>query len=89
MANTEITKQIIQRFFVALDFIVENKTIRGIKPFCDEFGIDRRNLYKQKKDLNKGYFQASWIHHLVVNYNISALWLITGYGGMFRTESVK
>lgn len=87
MANTDITKQIISRFFVALDLIVENNTIRGIKTYCDENNIDRRNLYNQRKDLDRGWFQVSWIYPLIINYNISADWLITGKGGMFKKKS--
>lgn len=87
MANTEITKQIICRFFDALDFIVEKKTIRGIKTYCDAYGIDRRNLYNQRKNLDRGWFQASWLYPLVTVYNISAEWLITGKGGMFNKDN--
>lgn len=86
MANTDITKQVISRFFEALDLIVSNKTIRGIKTYCDMYNIDRRNLYNQRKDLNRGWFQVSWLYPLVTTYNINAEWLITGKGRMFKSE---
>lgn len=84
MANTDVTKQIIARFFEALDLIVSNQTIRGIKTYCDEYNIDRRNLYKQRKDLDRGWFQVSWLYPLVTVYDVSAEWLITGKGGIFK-----
>ena len=81
--NTPITMKIIERFYEALYTIIEKHLIRGVATYCRLYDIDRRNLYKQKKDLNRGWFQVSWLYPLVKNYGVNAEWLLTGKGKMF------
>lgn len=81
--NTPVTKQIMERFFAALDAIIESKKIRGVNTYCRLYDIDRRNLIAQRKDLERGWFQVSWLYPMVREYGISARWLLTGFGKMF------
>lgn len=81
--NTPITMRIIERFYEALFAIIEMNLIRGVATYCRLYDIDRRNLYAQKKDLNRGWFQVSWLYPLVRNYGVNAEWLLTGKGKMF------
>lgn len=83
MANTEISQQIIERFYLALDAIIEAKKIRGVNTYCREYNIDRRNLIANRKDLNRGWFQVSWLQPMVTRFGVSAMWLLTGSGRMF------
>lgn len=84
--NTPDTQRIIERFYIALDAIIELKRIRGISTYCRLYEIDRRNLYAQRKDLDRGWFQTSWLVPMVREYGISAKWLLTGFGKMFDKE---
>lgn len=87
---SEQTKAIMQRFYDTLQFLKDNKTIRGTATYCNRYGIDRRHLLAQSHDLNKGFFEVSWIVPLVTDFNISAQWLLTGKGGMFnKRKSAK
>lgn len=81
--NTPVTKQIMERFYAALDAIIECKKIRGVNTYCRLHDIDRRNLIAQRKDLERGWFQVSWLYPMVREYGISAKWLLTGFGKMF------
>lgn len=81
--NTPVTKQIMERFYAALDAIIESKKIRGVNTYCRLYDIDRRNLIAQRKDLERGWFQVSWLYPMVREYGISARWLLTGFGKMF------
>ena len=45
--------------------------------------IDKRNLYAQREDLNRGYFEVFWISVLIQNYKVSAKYLLFGKGKMF------
>lgn len=83
MANNEITKDIIKRFYLALDEVVSCRMVSSVTCFCTIYNIDRRNLHSQRKDINVSRFKIWWLHPLVVQYNISAKWLITGMGEMF------
>ncbi len=82
--NTPVSKQIIQRFYDALDAIIAMKKIRGVNTYCRLNDIDRRNFLAQKKDLDRGWFQVSWLQPIVREYGVSARWLLTGFGKMFN-----
>lgn len=82
--NTPVSKQIIQRFYDALDAIIAMKKIRGVNTYCRLNDIDRRNFLAQKKDLDRGWFQVSWLQPMVREYGVSARWLLTGFGKMFN-----
>lgn len=81
--NTPVTKQIMERFYLAMDAIIECKKIRGVNTYCRLYDIDRRNLQAQRKDLERGWFQVSWLQPMVREYGVSAKWLLTGFGKMF------
>ena len=81
--NTPVTQEIIGRFYESLDAVIANKTIRGVQTYCSLYGIDRRNLLANRKDLSRGWFQVSWLVPLIDIYGVSARWLMTGRGNMF------
>lgn len=87
--NTQVSQQIIQRFFVALDAIIALQIIRGVNTYCRLYEIDRRNLLAQRKDLNRGWFQVSWLQPMVTQYGISSKWLLTGSGRMFEKDLIQ
>ena len=87
--NTPETKQVIMRFYTALDTLKAMGKIRGINTYCTAYNIDRRNLYAQRKDLERSWFQVSWLCPMVKDFGVSARWLLTGYGGMFETSGFR
>ena len=84
----EETLAVMERFFKALYVLVETKAIRGISPYCEEYGIDSRHLYAQKNDFNKGFFEIQWILPLIQNYGVSSDWLLFGKGEMFKRKRI-
>lgn len=84
--NTTVSKQIMERFYSALDAIIDSKKIRGVNTYCRLYEIDRRNFIAQRKDLDRGWFQVSWLQPMVREYGVSARWLLTGFGRMFDKE---
>ncbi len=73
----------MERFFKALEAIIDVKAIRGVQTYCNDFGIDKRHLYAQKKDLNKGFFEVYWILPMIKKFGVSSDWLLFGEGDMF------
>ena len=86
--NTVISKQIMERFYSALDAIIAMKKIRGVNTYCRLNNIDRRNFIAQRKDLERGWFQLSWLYPMVKEYGVSAKWLLTGFGRMFEEQTL-
>lgn len=84
--NTPETKQVIMRFYTALDTLKAMGKIRGINTYCTAYNIDRRNLYAQRKDLERSWFQVSWLCPMVKDFGVSSKWLLTGLGNMFNEK---
>lgn len=77
------TKAIMERFFAALDMVLQNKLAKNLTTYCDEHKVDRRHLYAQRKDPDRGFFEVGWLVPLINNYGVSSSWLLTGKGVMF------
>lgn len=81
--QTEESRIIIGRFFDALAQLKSDKRIGGKTPFAEKYNINRRNLYKLEKNYEKDIFQVAWLSYLVRDYNVSAVWLLTGEGSFY------
>lgn len=79
---------VVNRFFEAVDALIARGDIRGIQTYCDLYEIDKRNFYKQRSDEDRGIFQVSWMVPLVTEYKVSAAWLLTGKGTMFKNAKI-
>lgn len=86
---TNETKAIMLRFYEAIDMLIAQKRIRGINTYCVLAGIDRRHFYEQKKNLDRGYFQMSWMLPLITKFNVSTDWLFINKNGMFIVIGAK
>ena len=82
MVSTEGQK-ITQRFFEAVEALISRRDIRGQKTLSNELGIDNSIMCKLKKEPETFTLKPEYIHHIVVKFNVSAQWLITGRGKMF------
>lgn len=87
--QTEDSQKVIRRFFEALDYLKEQKIIRGRQTFTREYGINRRNLYTLEKDLTRDIFQVAWLSYLIKDYGVSATWLLTGRGDILPYKKDK
>lgn len=84
-------KELQMRFFQALDMLIESGKIKNLQAFCDEHKLHRpkySNLRTFAYDESKpgtGYkfIDIDALSYLVIDYGISAHWLLTGKGGMF------
>ena len=75
---------ITRRFFLALETLQVKKELRGLKSFTDRYGLNYWNINTLRKEPEKRILKAEWLTYLVSDYNISAEWLLTGRGSMFK-----
>ena len=78
---------VVMRFFEAMNYLKHNNVVRGLSTITNELGIDRRNLYKVKRDPCSRSLRLSWLTGLVVKYNISPRWLLTGEGTIIDEQA--
>lgn len=75
---------ITRRFFEALDMIKAQKRIRGMQTFTREYGENYWNFHTCRKDGLR--IKQEWLTYLVRDFDVSAEWLLTGRGGMFKKD---
>lgn len=84
--QNEASQAVVVRFFEVLQYLKENRQIRGIETFTNRYNINKRNLYQLKADPSRNIFQVSWLTVLVKDYNVSARYLLTGTGPILTTS---
>lgn len=77
------SQEIVNRFFAALERLKHDGVIRGKKSFTDRYGINRWNLNTLEKDHTRDIFQPGWLTYLVMDFKVSPLFLLTGYGDFY------
>lgn len=80
--QNEKSQSINKRFFEAYDALLALGKIKSKNAFCVDHDIDRRNFDRLREDPGRE-FQMSWLTALVVEYNVSADWILTGRGKLF------
>lgn len=70
---------VIKRFFFAVYQIISEGLAPDFKNFCEENGIEPRNLEKVIKEPHR-QFHPKYLTLLVTRYRYSAHWLLTGEG---------
>ena len=81
-------KPITRRFFEALDVLKSRREIFGVSGFAQRYGLSHGNLYVIRNHEN-GTVKVEYLMYLVRDYGISAQWLLTGEGDMFRQKPAK
>lgn len=84
--QTEDSQKVIRRFFEALYHLKSLRIIRGKQTFTSRFNINRWNMNSLEKNLSSDIFQAAWLTYLVEEYGVSAEWLLTGKGEIFKKK---
>lgn len=85
--NTSVVgQQVVMRFFLAINELVNKKALRGIKTFTDKYNIDRRNFKLLEANPERKSFDVGWLHYLVKDFNVNPEWLLLGKGYMFTKE---
>jgi hypothetical protein len=87
--QTKRSQKIIKRFFEAIYTLKKARIISGKITFTKRYGINSRNFWQLEQDKSRDIFQVEWLTNLVNDYGVSAEWLITGKGKMFKKNRNK
>ncbi len=87
--QSEHSKEIVCRFFAAIERLKEERVIRGVQTFTNRYGINRWNFITCSRDHARNIFQVAWLAYLVRDYNVNPTWLLLGEGDFYRLENEK
>ncbi len=80
--NNPKSQEIVARFYEALQYLINDGQIKSRNAFCTEYDIHQSRFWKAEQNHASQMFQLSWLTPLIVDYSISANWLMTGTGTM-------
>jgi hypothetical protein len=88
---SQTTIDIQVRFFQAINMLIAQKKLRGMKTFCGNYDFSKAKYTNLKNAMLPPHRESKYklidieaLHHIVKDYGVSAEWLLTGSGGMFK-----
>lgn len=78
-------KEVSNRFIIAYEYLVNNGIIPSKKAFAESVGISPSMVTEISKE--RSSVGTSAIQNIVLLYNISAEWLLTGKGSMLKNDT--
>lgn len=82
----ELSQQISIRMRQAIDYCMGNWG--DCNKFCIKYGINYSNLLRTLREYETRSVQPDWIAAIVLEYNVSADWILTGRGEMMSKNNV-
>ncbi len=84
MNITENGLAINKRFFHTIDVLKQMRKIRGLQTFTRRYNLNYGNMYITKSDPEHRGLKPEWLAFLVLDFGVSAKYLLTGIGPMFE-----
>lgn len=82
-----------ERFFQALDTLIESKELPGLKTFCTDNNLNRTKYSRIKNALGKPIEESTYkmididaLAAICKDFGVSPEWLLLGRGKMLKTE---
>lgn len=76
--NSSDATEINKRFFLAIDYLVDIKEIRGLNTFTKMHNINYWNLCTVKKEPERRVLKVEYIAYLAKDFNISLEYILFG-----------
>lgn len=87
--NTPESQAIVNRFFEAIQILIDAGAIRGLQTFTTRYGLNYGNVCTLKKKPYRQIFQPAWLSLLVEDYGFSPRWLLTGKGTPISSQKLQ
>ena len=84
--NSPDATEINKRFFLAIDYLVKKKIIRGLNTFAKMHNINYWNLCTVKKEQERRVLKVEYIAYIVKDFNISVDYLLFGVGRITKNQ---
>ncbi|MBO6117322.1 MAG: hypothetical protein J6P44_02140 [Bacteroidales bacterium] len=75
---------ITERFFQAIELLKMQRKIRGLQTYTREYNINRWNLVSTRNKPDRSVLKPEYLVPLVRDFGVSAEWLLTGRGAIFK-----
>jgi hypothetical protein len=79
-----VAAEIQNRFFKALNVLIRQGKIHTLNSFCLKYGLHKSKYYELRDGGNYKFIDIDALNYLVKDYGVSADWLLTGKGTMFK-----
>ena len=80
---------ITKRFFEAIDMLKAQKRMRGLLTYTKAHDINYWNINTVRNQPEVSVLKPEWIAYLVLDYGISADWILTGREGCLNNKCSK
>lgn len=84
--NSHEATAITKRFFLAIDYLIVQRKLRGLNTFAQKYNINYWNLYTLRKEPDRRVLKVEYIAYIVNDFNISADYLLFGIGNIMKNQ---
>lgn len=83
--GSELDVAVVCRFFQALERLVADKVIRGLKTYTDKYNLNRRNLQAVRSNpaAHTAGIRQCMLVYLIRDYRVNPYWLLLGDGDFY------
>jgi len=85
--KTSESIEITKRFFQAVDHLIGQNEVDGIRDFCRKFEMNTGYYYNMRNNPETYSVKIDQLARIVKTYNVSATWLLIGTGSMMAKEN--
>lgn len=79
---------ITKRFFIAIDYLIATRQIRGLNTFAKMHNINYWNLCTIRDEPEKRVLKVEYIAYIVSDFNVCQ-YILFGYGSIIKDDIIE
>lgn len=80
---------ITKRFFIAIDYLIATRRIRGLNTFAKKHNINYWNLRTVRDEPEKRVLKVEYVAYIVSDFNVCPEYILFGYGSILKEDSIE